>query len=117
MNFVEHHVCPEAILIRDETKNDITLQKVISKTQNQREEINIEKKELKILLNLIPELTLTPDGILLKQNRITIPNELQHRAIELAHDNHLGIAKTIALRREKIYFVNMEEKEKAKISV
>ena len=117
MNFVEHHVCPEAILIRDETKNDITLQKVISKMQNQREEINIEKKELKILLNLIPELTLTPDGILLKQNRITIPNELQHRAIELAHDNQLGIAKTIALRREKIYFVNMEEMEKAKISV
>ena len=65
-------------------------------------------KELKILLNLMPELTLTLDGILLKQNRIVIPNELQHRVIELAHENDLGIAKTIGLLREKICFVNME---------
>ena len=67
VNFVQTHACPEAISlqdIRDKTKNDITLQKVISKMQNKREEINIENKELKILLNLIPELTLTPDGIL-----------------------------------------------------
>ena len=85
MNFVQHHVCPEAISfekIQEKTKNDITLQKVTSKMQNQREEINIENKELKILLNLIPELTLAPDGILLKQNRIIIPNKLQHRVIE-----------------------------------
>ena len=69
MNLVQYHICPEAISleeIRDKTKSDITLQKVISKMQNRREEIDIENKELKILLNLIPELTLTPDGILLK---------------------------------------------------
>ena len=69
VNFVQYHVCPEAISLeetRDKTKNDITLQKVISKMQNQREEINIENKELEILLNLTPELTLTPDRILLK---------------------------------------------------
>ena len=119
VNFFQHHVRPEAISleeIRDKTKKDITLQKVISKMQNQREEINIENKELKILFNLVPELTLTPDGILLKQNRIVIPDELQHRVIELAHENHVGIAKTIALLREKIYFVNMEAKVKVKIS-
>ena len=119
VNFVQNNNCPEAILlqeIRENTKNDITLQKVILKMQNKKEEINTENKELKILLNLIPELTLTPDGIILKQNRIIIPNELQHRVIELAHENHLGIAKTIALLREKIYFVNMEAKVKAKIS-
>ena len=106
VNFVQHHVFPEAISsdeIRDKAKNDITLQKVISKMQNQRENINIENKNLKILLNLIPEITLRPDGILLKQNRIVIPN-------------NLDIAKMIALLREKIYFVNMEGKVKAKIS-
>ena len=106
MNFVQNHICPEAIPlqeIRDKTKNDITLQKVISKMQNKREEINIENKELKILLNLIPQLTLTLDGILLKENRIVITNELQHRVIELAHENHLGIAKTMTLLRKIIY--------------
>ena len=70
VNFLQHDVCPEAISVeevKDKLKNDITLQKVISKMQNQKEEINIESKKLKTLLNLIPELTLTPDGILLKQ--------------------------------------------------
>ena len=118
-NFVQNHVCTEAISlqeIRDKTKKDTTLQKVISKMRNKREEINIENKELKILPNLIPELTLTPDGILLRQNRIAAPNELQHRVLELVHENHLGITKTIALLREKICFVNMKAKMKAKIS-
>ena len=41
---------------------------------------------------------------------------MQHRVIELVHENHLGIAKTIALLGEKIYFVNIEAKLKAKIS-
>ena len=59
---------------------------------------------------------LTPDGILLKQYRIVIPNELQHRVIELAREKRLGIAKAMALLRENIYFVNMEAKVKAKIS-
>ena len=119
VSFVQNNVCPETISlqdIRDKTKNDITLQKVISKMQNKKKERNIENKELKILLNLIPELTLTPDGILLKRNWIIIPNELQHRVTELAHENHLGTAKTIALLREQIYFVNMEAKVKGKIS-
>ena len=69
MNFVQNNVCLEAISlqeVRDKTKNNITLQKVVSKTQTKKEEINIEDKELKILLNLIPELTLIPNGIILK---------------------------------------------------
>ena len=47
VNFVQHDICPEAISlqeIRDKTKSDITLQKVISRMQNQGEEINIENK-------------------------------------------------------------------------
>ena len=74
MNFLQHDVCPEAISleeVKDKLKNDITLQKVISKMQNQKEEINIASKELKTLLSLIPELTLTPDGILLKQTKLS----------------------------------------------
>ena len=84
VNFVQNSVCPEAISwqqIQDKTKNDINSQNATSKKQNKKKEINIENKERKILLNLISELTLTPDGILLKQNRIMIPNELQHRAV------------------------------------
>ena len=41
---------------------------------------------------------------------------MQHRVIEPANENHLGIAKTIALLREKIDFANMKAKVKTKIS-
>ena len=82
VNFVQNNVCPEAISlqeIRYKTKNDITLQKLISKMQNKKEEINIENKPLKILLNQIPEITLTLDVFL---------HRMQHRVIELAHKNY-----------------------------
>ena len=36
--------------------------------QNKKEEINIVNKKLQVLLNLIPDLTLTSNGIFLKQN-------------------------------------------------
>ena len=36
--------------------------------QNQRTKIDIENKELKILLNLIPRLTFRLNGILLQRN-------------------------------------------------
>ena len=38
MNFVQNNACPETVslqVIRDKTKNDITLQKVISKGRNE----------------------------------------------------------------------------------
>ena len=46
VNFVQRHICTEAISlqeIRDKTKSDITLQKVISRMQNQRDEINEQR--------------------------------------------------------------------------
>ena len=115
---VNPDVCPEVFSLQEiRDKTIISLQKIISKMQNNKEEINIENKELKILLHLLPKLTLTPDEIMLKVHSIIISNELKRRVIELAHENHLGIAKTIALLRENIYFVNMEEANvKAKIS-
>ena len=49
---------------------------------------------------------------------MVLPTMLQllRKFIELAHENHLSIAKTIALLREKVYFVNMEAKVTAKRS-
>ena len=69
--------------------------------ETRREEINIENKELKFLLNIIQELTLKPERIFLKEIKIAIPNKLLHRVIKLALKNHLGVAKTIALLKEK----------------
>ena len=48
----------------------------------------------------------------MKEKRVIIPNQLQHRVTELTHENHLSIVKSI----EEIHFVNMEAKAKAKTS-
>jgi len=40
------------------------------------------------------ELTITNDGLVLKQNKIVIPKALQKRVVKLAHTGHQGIEKT-----------------------
>ena len=51
------------------------------------------------------ELTTTTQGVILRGTRIVVPIALQHRAIKLAHETHLGIEKTKRLAREKICFL------------
>ena len=55
------------------------------------------------------ELTVTPTGIILRGTRIVMPYILQQRAINLAHISHLGITKTKALIRDKIWFSGIDE--------
>ncbi|CAB3998539.1 Transposon Tf2-9 poly [Paramuricea clavata] len=54
------------------------------------------------------ELTVTNNGIILRGHRIVIPQALQQRAIDIAHETHLGLTKTKALIREKIWFPNID---------
>ena len=50
------------------------------------------------------------DGeILLHDNRIVIPKELQTRVIDLAHEGHQGIVRTKQLLREKVYFPGIDK--------
>ena len=61
------------------------------------------------------ELTVTSQGIILRGNRIVIPQTLQQRAVDIAHEAHLGIEKTKALIREKIWFPKINNVVKDKI--
>ena len=58
--------------------------------------------------NVQNELTCT-DTVLLKANRIVIPATLQSKTVEIAHEGHLGIVKTKALMREKVWFPSMDK--------
>ena len=63
----------------------------------------INKDELKIFYSI--KQTLTVKGnLLLKYNQIIIPGTLRKKAIDLAHQGHMGITKTKMLIREKIWF-------------
>ena len=53
------------------------------------------------------ELTVTSKGIVLRGPRI--PQSLLQRAVEIAHESHLGLTKTKTLLREKILFPSIDE--------
>ena len=55
------------------------------------------------------ELTVTSKGIILRGPRIGFPQSLQQRAVDIAHESHLGLTKTKTLLREKILFPSIDE--------
>ncbi|XP_015374404.1 PREDICTED: uncharacterized protein K02A2.6-like [Diuraphis noxia] len=55
------------------------------------------------------ELTITNDGLVLKQNKIVIPKALQKEVVKLAHTGYQGIEKTKTLLRSKVWFPNMNK--------
>ena len=55
------------------------------------------------------ELSVSGDSdILLRGQRIVIPQSLQKRVINLAHEGHKGLIRTKQLLREKVSFVNID---------
>ena len=50
------------------------------------------------------ELTVTSNGVVLRDTHIVVRQSLQKRAIDIAYEAHIGITKTKALLREKIWF-------------
>ncbi|CAB3979525.1 Retrovirus-related Pol poly from transposon [Paramuricea clavata] len=62
------------------------------------------------------ELTSTTHGVILRGTRIVIPAALQQRAIDIAHETHLGIEKTKSLILENIWFPQTDNQVKKKIA-
>ena len=52
---------------------------------------------------------MTQDGVVLRGNRIVVPDILQQSTVELAHEGHQGINKTKSLLREKVWFPGIDE--------
>ena len=51
---------------------------------------------------------LTEHSILIRENRIVLPQSLRKKAIEIAHQGHLGICKVKSLLREKVYWLGRD---------
>ena len=56
------------------------------------------------------EISVTEDGILLKEHRIIVPQSLRDRVIQLAHQGHQGMTKTKLLLRTEVWFPQMDDK-------
>ena len=105
----------------------ITLDQII-KTTSQDPEImslvtwctNGTKSELPSKLSgykaVSHELNVTSNGILLRGQRIIIPELLRSKIVDIAHKGHQGITKTKALIRSKVWFPNMDKMVEEKIN-
>ena len=116
VSYLVKNAVPKAMLlseIKSATESDLLMKAVISCLQTGRWHIpppGVSLTELSRYENVKSELTYNSDhNILLKSNQIVIPTTLQERTVHLAHEGHLGIVKTKALEREKVWFPMMDK--------
>ena len=114
INLITHSAIPNALSlaeVAEATKNDPTLQKVIVvvRSNNWKSLAKDDDCDVKKYLQLKNELTVSNDDIILKNNKIVLPNSLRKQAIDLAHVGHQGIVKTKQLIREKVWFPGIDK--------
>ena len=120
VQFVAKHAVPKAINLADieqATMSDPTLQAVISAVKSggwHKAPSQVSLSELSRYEKVKEQLTCT-DTVLLKADRLVIPAQLQEQIVDIAHEGHLGIVKTKALLREKVWFPCMDKMVEDKI--
>ena len=120
VSFVTKNAVPKAITlpeIESATAKDPTLQAVMSAVKSgcwYKAPPNVLLSELSRYEHVKEQLTCT-DTVLLKSDRLVVPSALQERIVDIAHDGHLGIVKTKALLREKVWFPCMDKMVETKV--
>ena len=61
------------------------------------------------------ELSETENGLLLRRNKIVIPENIQAKLIKIAHEGHQGISKTLQLIKDKVWFPEITEKVRKEV--
>ena len=112
---------PLAISLKEvetETSKDATLQTVIKLINTNRwhdiqtfkNENNINFSDLVSFNNCHDELTINSDEtVILRNERLVMPESLRKKSIELAHEAHQGVCKTKALIRSKVWFPGIDK--------
>ena len=98
---------PKAVttkMLQQETSSDEELQQLTKFIQSQDKDGC--KKNLKEYSGVFDELY-TINGIILRDQQIVIPKSLRADVIELAHEGHQGIDKTLKLLRQSSWFPKM----------
>ena len=107
INFVSTFAAPRAINIEEliaATRADETLQEVARLVQSGQEP---RSKHLAAYLTNRHELSVAPNGLLLRDIRIVIPSALREHMVRVAHEGHQGFVKIASLVRERIWFPGM----------
>ena len=109
INSIVHYTLPKHVS-KQKILEATLIDPVLIKLTEAIKENKIEKDatELQPYSRVFYELTLTTEGLILRDNRLLIPTSLQTEIIQKAHEGHLGITKTKQLLRSKVWFPNIE---------
>ena len=102
-NFVASQAIPKALSVEEiceATAKDPTLQEVMKRISsgnwnNLNSNNGTDQDILKAFGNVSSELTSVDGKIVLRGNRIVIPTVMQNRVVELTHEGHQGLVKTL----------------------
>ena len=100
--------------IRKETDADETLSAVKKAIKDGRW-YKLSKELKRTFEPIKQELTVSSGGIILRGDRIVMPNTLQAKVIEIAHEGHQGIEKTKRHLRSRIWFPKMDKMTEAAV--
>jgi hypothetical protein len=95
INLVFQISCIQGIIltkVAEETQKDETLRMLIECLRSGHQLVETKLSCYKHVLN---EVAVTEDGLILRGNRIVIPESLRERFIEIAHEGHQAIVKTM----------------------
>jgi transposase InsO family protein len=111
----EQHIC---MVVQAALPPAMTIQDIAEATNGDPELTELRKriihggklpKELAAYQHMVHELSVTTEGIVLRDTRIVIPKSLRTRTVELAHGGHQGIVKTKRLIRSRVWFQGIDD--------
>ena len=108
VNFLTKHAVPRAMTLKEiieATNADKTLNGLRAAIRLNRWDSDIVAPFRKVK----DELTVTPENIILRGTRIVLPEALQQRAVDIAHESHQGLSKVKALLRTKTWFPGIDD--------
>ncbi|KAG1669986.1 hypothetical protein GQR58_017176 [Nymphon striatum] len=105
----------QASNFRRNSQEDVILSRVMSYvTFGWPEKSDELPNELKDYFNISDELNIC-DGILLKGDRLVVPDVMKGEMLRRIHSSHLGIEKCIARARTCLFWINMPKDIKTKV--
>ena len=98
----------QAVTLADmkaQTSKDVTLSKLLSEIQSAKWS---NDQKLKAYSGIKEELSVF-EGVVLRGNRIVVPQSLQKQILKLAHETHQGIVKTKQFLRARFFWPGMDQ--------
>lgn len=117
INMVIQHATPKGVKVeqlKEAVLKDLTMIKLGAMIKNGHFDPRGDE-ELQKFAKVFEELTVSIDGLILRDVRLVIPKSLRSTMIDIAHEGHLGLVKTKQLLRSKIWFPNIDALVEEKI--